>query len=149
MPRNQRDQVYVGLQVVLLLAYLLPVRWIDVLIPPLIRWLALGVAAFGSLLCLLALLRLGRQLSPFPTPVTGGRLMTTGVFAFARHPIYAGILIAAIGGSVFTQSAYRLLITGLLLVLFYFKSRYEEKLLLKQFPEYTDYRHRVGRFGPF
>ena len=149
MDRNRRDYSYVGLQGVLFLAYLLPVRLIDVSVPPALRWLALGVVAFGGLLCLFALLRLGRQLSPFPTPVTAGKLITTGVFAYVRHPIYAGILLSAVGGSIFTQSVYRLIITVLLLMLFYFKSRYEEELLLQQFPAYTDYRRRVGRFGPF
>ncbi len=52
--------------------------------------------AFGTL----GLLTLGRNLSPFPKPIEGGRLVTTGVYSIVRHPIYTGLILGTLGWSL-------------------------------------------------
>jgi protein-S-isoprenylcysteine O-methyltransferase Ste14 len=95
-----------------------------------------------------ALYTLGYSLSPFPTPRSGARLITSGAFRYVRHPIYTGIIFILGGISIYTMHIPRLLVTACLLVLFRFKSAYEETLLTKRYPGYEAYAKRVGRFLP-
>ena len=62
---------------------------------------ALGGAllALGSLLLVAGGLRLGPSLTPMPTPRAGQELTTTGVYGLARHPMYGGGLLFALGWS--------------------------------------------------
>jgi protein-S-isoprenylcysteine O-methyltransferase Ste14 len=66
-----------------------------------------------------------------------------------RHPIYSGILLFVFGYAIYSQNEYRLIIAVALLILFYFKSSYEERLLKRKFPNYTYYQQKTGRFFPF
>jgi protein-S-isoprenylcysteine O-methyltransferase Ste14 len=36
-------------------------------------------------------------LTPFPKPIEGGSLVTHGVCAVVRHPIYAGLIMGTLG----------------------------------------------------
>jgi protein-S-isoprenylcysteine O-methyltransferase Ste14 len=110
--------------------------------------LALFTAVVGIILILFAFFQIRSKISPFPSPRQGAKLVTSGAFAFARHPIYSGVLFAAFGLSFWLGSGYKLLISVLLYLLFFLKSRYEEKRLLEIFPEYEIYRRNTGRFFP-
>jgi protein-S-isoprenylcysteine O-methyltransferase Ste14 len=117
--------------------------------PPSATLLGAALMLAGSALAVLAGLRLGPNLTPFPRPRPGGELVTRGVYRYARHPIYGGVLLVA-GGWAIAQSS---LGTGaavlLLLWLFEHKSRYEERLLIRTFPAYADYTASTRRFLPF
>lgn len=144
--KTYRDYLFVGMQAVLFLFFLLNVE----ILSSYLGWISYAAFALilvGAVLIALALLQLRTTLSPFPTPVSHGRLVTNGVFALARHPIYTGILLMAIGYSVYASSFLHYALTAGLIILFYFKSRYEEMLLLGKYPAYQQYRQRVGRFA--
>jgi protein-S-isoprenylcysteine O-methyltransferase Ste14 len=98
---------------------------------------------------ILALLQLNRNLSPFPTPKQNGQLVTNGLYHWMRHPIYTGILLVSYGYAIYSSSWLRLIVACVLLILFYLKSSYEEKLLSKKFSDYTAYQKRTARFFPF
>ena len=49
--------------------------------------LALGLVILG-----LSFLALGRSLTAHPIPAKNGELVTDGLYRFARHPIYTGLL---------------------------------------------------------
>jgi protein-S-isoprenylcysteine O-methyltransferase Ste14 len=66
-----------------------------------------------------------------------------------RHPIYSGIIFLFSGYSVYQNSVYKLLISLLLVILFYLKSNYEEQRLAQKFPDYKQYRSKTGRFFPW
>jgi protein-S-isoprenylcysteine O-methyltransferase Ste14 len=118
-------------------------------VPPQARWLGQAFMLAGLLLGLVAGLRLGRNLTPFPRPRAGGELVTAGVYAFARHPIYGGVLLLAIGWSVAQSSLATLGATALLWLLFEAKSRYEERALAEAYPTYPAYAAATRRFVPF
>lgn len=103
----------------------------------------LGIALF---LGLVALLQLNTKLSPFPTPVSNGKLIITGAFRISRHPIYTALIFSGFGYALYSASLFKLLVILLLLTLFYFKSQYEESLLTQKFPEYADYKRKTRRF---
>lgn len=143
-----KDKIYVFLQFVIFLTWLPKIESLQFVFPENLRWLGLIGAGIGLLLILVAFLQLNTNISPFPSPKEGAKLVTSGVFAFARHPIYSGLLFMAFGLSVWFNSGYKLIISFLLFLILYFKSRYEEERLQHRFPEYVLYKRQTGRFFP-
>ena len=144
-----KDILFVGLQLLLfILFFLLPSRqgWQS---PSWVKVAFLVIAIMGLLIAVLALLQLRGNLSPFPRPVSQGTLIQTGLYKKIRHPVYTGLLLFFFGYAMWEPSLFKLFIAFLLLLLFYFKSSYEEKLLLEKFPEYREYQNRSYRFFPF
>jgi protein-S-isoprenylcysteine O-methyltransferase Ste14 len=114
-----------------------------------LRALGALLGAVGALLFLGGARSLGTQLTPYPKPVDDGDLREVGLYRMARHPIYGGVLLLAVGWSLAT-SALAFGPAGLLAVLFEAKSRREEVWLLQRHRGYEDYRRRVRRrFIPY
>lgn len=97
---------------------------------------------------MVALFNLDKSLTPFPTPKSNSELITSGLYKYVRHPIYTGILLTVFGYGFYSESVSRLTISVLLLILFYFKTNYEEQKLSQKYPEYGAYKARTGRFIP-
>lgn len=144
----KKDKIFVALQFLVFLAWIIDVDAWHFQLSDNLHGLAFIVAVIGFLLVLIAFFQLNTNLSPFPSPKKGSRLITGGVFAFARHPIYSGILFMAFGISIWLGSGYKLLISLLLFLVFYLKSRYEEQRLTEAFPDYPVYKRDTGRFFP-
>lgn len=138
---------YVGAQALLLV--LLAVG--DV---PVVGGLAQAVAGPGCLVGGLALIGLGvvelgpANLTPFVTPTAANELKTGGVYASTRHPLYAGVLLAAGGLAVTTESFQRVLVTVALYALLDAKAALEERLLEEKHPGYGAYAAATPRFLP-
>ncbi|HAA79546.1 MAG TPA: isoprenylcysteine carboxylmethyltransferase family protein, partial [Microbacteriaceae bacterium] len=63
-----------------------------------LTWVLGGVLVItGISLVAIAGFGLGRSLTPLPIPKSDGELVTDGLYRFARHPIYTGVLITACG----------------------------------------------------
>lgn len=110
-----------------------------------------GVAlvALGMGVALWARLHLGRNWGMPMTLRTGHELVSTGPYAYVRHPIYAGILLAMLGSAVAVAPVW-----GWALVLFFvyflYSARAEERMMAEQFPEaYAPYQARTRRLIPF
>lgn len=116
----------------------------------LIAQIGAGICIVASILCLVrAFAHLGSSLTPFPKPLTTGTLVTSGMYAIVRHPIYTGLLLGCAGVTLFSQSPVALLATLILAVWLNFKANYEETWLVQQYPDYADYRLRTKKFIPF
>ena len=76
------------------------------------------------------------------------RLVTTGPFAFARHPVYTGYCFQYLAMLITMPS----LAFGLALIVWTLlmadRMYLEESVLRAAFPEYADYKRRVGALGP-
>lgn len=83
-----------------------------------------------------------------PEPNANNKLVQTGIYAYVRHPIYTGVMLTAVGTSVAHGHVVGLIIAVILCLFFFYKSTFEEKLLMQAYPEYTAYRQRAGRFLP-
>lgn len=140
--------LYVALQFVLLIAYLFEVPELKMEFPSTADFLHLAFSVFGVVIIILSMLQLNKNLSPFPTPKKNSELVTTGLFKYVRHPIYTGILVTAFFLAFYLNSGFKMLIFVLLLILFYYKSEFEERKLMRKFPEYESYRANTGRFFP-
>ena len=106
-------------------------------------------AAAGGILALRGFLDLGANLTPFPRPAEGGRLIDTGAYALVRHPIYGGLVLGAAGWGLFTASPAAIGGAALLLAFFDLKSRREEAWLAECFEGYPAYRARTRRMLPW
>ena len=126
-------------------------------LPP--RWPArvdLVLDVIGALLVLTGLavvvaagLTLGRALTPVPEPRADAELQTDGAYALVRHPIYGGGILVSTG-SALLFSAAALVPTAALSVLWWAKSREEERRLARRFPDYAEYAARTRwRLIPF
>lgn len=142
-----KDYLLVSIQALLFLAYLIPIQIFRPIAPAdWLSYLGLTILVLAFIFGILALVQLRSNLSPFPTPVESGQLVTHGVFRISRHPIYTALIFAGFGFAIYQGSIYKLLITLFLLLLFFYKSQYEESLLAKKYPEYGEYKKRTRRF---
>lgn len=141
-----KDYVFVIVQLLLFAAYFLPIRLSTVEIPEWLCYSGLVLLGMALLFGIVALLQLNTNLSPFPSPVASGKLITRGAFSISRHPIYTALIFSGFGYAIYQSSVYKVLIAGILLILFYFKSKYEESLLSHKFPEYQEFKKRTRRF---
>jgi protein-S-isoprenylcysteine O-methyltransferase Ste14 len=148
MKLQTADITFVLIQFVLFLLFILEIPELQVTLPNFISITGIVVAVLGSIIILIALLQLNKNLSPFPSPKSGSQLIQNGLYKYIRHPIYTGILMLLSGYSLYVTSGYKLLISLLLLVLFIFKSRYEENRLALAFKSYSKYKKTTGRFLP-
>ncbi len=146
--RPRRDLAFVTLQTLLMGAYLANPEALRVALPEAVRYAGLVFTIGGIGVLAWAFVNLGRNLTPFPTPKASGQLVTEGIYRWARHPIYTGVLIMALGWAAFSQSGWRLGLFVALWALFWAKSHYEEQLLTQKYPQYEAYKERVGQFGP-
>jgi len=123
-------------------------RWVA---PARAVWIALGVGlvAVGLGFAVRAIRDLGPNLSALPRPRRDAVLVTTGAFAHARHPIYGGMIIAALGWAVWRSSGLHLLLAAILAGYMSAKARREETLLVTRFPDYAAYRAHTRRLIPW
>lgn len=108
----------------------------------------LALVAAGGFLAVRGVLDLGRSLTPLPRPRDDATLVDTGAYAWCRHPIYGGLVLAALGWGLLTASPLALLLGLVLLGFFDLKSRREERWLVERYPDYPAYRARTRRLIP-
>ncbi|MCZ6596428.1 MAG: isoprenylcysteine carboxylmethyltransferase family protein [Planctomycetota bacterium] len=82
-------------------------------------------------------------------PRTPPKLVTHGIYAFVRHPIYAGFLWWFVGLLLLLPSVFFLVVAVVGYVLVLATALREERFLLELYPEeYAVYARHVGRFFP-
>jgi protein-S-isoprenylcysteine O-methyltransferase Ste14 len=124
-----------------------PISWRYDCLP--IRWTGTAVTFLGLSFAVWARYHLGRYWSGVITLKEGHKIIRTGPYAFARHPIYTGFLAGILGAAIAGGRPQGF--AGFSLVLFAYlrKVKREEAFLAEQFgPEYQDYRQTVGAFLP-
>ena len=147
MKKTAQDYIFVGLQLMLFAGYVF--EWLPrVKVPAAVTVSGMALAVLGLAIAVFSVIHLNRSLTVFPTPKKGAELIESGLYRWVRHPIYTGIILLVFGYAAGTGSVHKPIIALCLLLLFYLKSTYEEKQLLKQYPTYADYSRRTGRFFP-
>jgi protein-S-isoprenylcysteine O-methyltransferase Ste14 len=145
-----RDRLYVTGQMALLALLVLLPRILDGpgwqststrTVGNLLLWVGLAVVVAGAL-------HLGDALTAVPTPRQGSTLSTGGLYAFVRHPIYAGVLAIGWGLGLRSGLWLGLLLAAVLTVLLNAKARFEESLLRAHHADYAAYAERTPRFVP-
>jgi protein-S-isoprenylcysteine O-methyltransferase Ste14 len=92
--------------------------------------------------------RLGRNRTPRPAPLADSVLVTTGIYAIIRHPLYAAMMAMAVGWAFFWSSGVALIVAGIFMIFLHAKALYEERLLGAKYEDYPNYASRVPRYLP-
>ena len=139
----------VALLTAIVLSALVGLSWPDTVLPITYASGAL-LLAVGVGLLVAGAIGLGSALTPFPAPRRQGELQTGGVYGLARHPMYGGGILIALGWSMIFATPFGLVLTILLAVFADLKSRREELWLEQQNAGYEDYKRRTKyRLIPF
>ena len=107
-----------------------------------------AVIALGAIILVTSFVRLGRSLTANPVPKDDGVLVTSGLYAKVRHPIYFGLLVLALGVVLDAGWWPQIIIALMLYFLLNIKAQFEEDLLRKKYPEYKAYALKTPRFFP-
>lgn len=150
MSTNARAASYVLMQFVLLALLILAPRDPSVYgdFRSALSVVGLVLIAAGMAVILYSFFALGKSLTASPVPKQDGTLVTSGLYARVRHPIYFGLLLASIGVVLDAGPWPQFAIVLLLYVLLNIKASYEEELLAKRYPEYKAYAQKTPRFFP-
>jgi protein-S-isoprenylcysteine O-methyltransferase Ste14 len=113
------------------------------------QWLGVGLILLGFGCAFWARLYLGRNWGMPMSLREGHELVTSGPYAYVRHPIYSGLILAAIGSALAVGLVW-LLPLALSLAYFIVSARTEERMMTAQFPDtYPAYRRRTKMLIPF
>eukprot|EP00245_Coleochaete_scutata_P006070 TRINITY_DN20199_c0_g1_i1.p1 TRINITY_DN20199_c0_g1~~TRINITY_DN20199_c0_g1_i1.p1 ORF type:complete len:277 (+),score=19.56 TRINITY_DN20199_c0_g1_i1:88-918(+) len=117
--------------------------FIDLLIGPSTLLTALTFMFYG-------VMDLGANLTPLPKPTPDSQLVTSGVYRLVRHPLYAGLVLAAAAITKLSCSPSRLLFAVALWQVLERKVQCEEDFLVEKYgAKYIEYRKIVKKFIPF
>jgi protein-S-isoprenylcysteine O-methyltransferase Ste14 len=107
------------------------------------------VTVAGCLFAIWARLTLGSNWSGRATVKAGHELIVSGPYAVARHPIYTGLLVAALGTGIAIGEIRCILGFVMIVLALAIKMSQEESLMLQAFPDaYPAYRRRVKALIP-
>ena len=101
------------------------------------------IIIIGFIIMLFAIKDLGRNLSPFPRPITNGNLVTKGIYRFMRHPMYYSLIFISFGVFIINLSIYYLFLSTSLALIIKFKIILEEQYLKNKFINYLIYKNEV------
>jgi protein-S-isoprenylcysteine O-methyltransferase Ste14 len=113
------------------------------------RWAGAAFAVSAFLLTIPCWLGMGRCWSMAIVPKKRTRLITEGMFAHVRHPIYALSILLMLGTVLVVPSAAMIGVAAVHVVMIYLKTVSEERYLRETHgAKYTEYCRRTGRFLP-
>jgi len=106
------------------------------------------IATLGVILAFSARAAIGRNWGPPATRRTDTELVTTGPYAFVRHPIYGGILLMMVGTAIGLIPTWWL-VAAAAGIYFFYSARAEERFMTERFPDsYPAYRARTKMLIP-
>lgn len=92
---------------------------------------------------------LRQNLTPFPHPIDGNQLVTTGIYSSVRHPLYTGLISLCMGVSIFSDSLDKAVLTVILAFFLDKKADREEELLINKHPyTYQIYAETTKKLFP-
>ena len=91
---------------------------------------------------------LGKALAANPVPRDEGELVTSGIYARMRHPIYSGLMLAGLALVLQSGPMPHVLYWLALVVVLNVKVRFEERLLAAKYAGYHSYAAATPRFIP-
>lgn len=120
-------------------------------VTPEVGWVMLGLVLIGLGFTWAARLHLGPLWSSTSSPTEDHRIVDTGPYGIVRHPVYAGLLLAALATAV--QSGRLEAIAGALVLVaaISLRAKLEERFLRRDLGDdaYAGYRRRVPMLIPF
>jgi protein-S-isoprenylcysteine O-methyltransferase len=144
-----RTPEYLGF-ILLAMAWVYPLGPVVSAHTAVLQWLGVALCVLGLAVSIWSRKTLGDNWSQDVEFKQDHKLIEQGPYRYARHPIYTGHLLMALGTAV--ASGRLIAYAGVLSLFlgFYIKLCQEETLLLRHFPEeYPGYKTRVKALIPF
>jgi protein-S-isoprenylcysteine O-methyltransferase Ste14 len=111
-------------------------------------WTGVALCALGFGLAIGARWYLGSNWGMPMSRKEQPELVTSGPYAFIRHPIYTGLIVAMLGSAVGVNIYWAVMLVPVG-AYFIYSARREEAVMLQQFPEqYAAYMARTGMLAP-
>jgi protein-S-isoprenylcysteine O-methyltransferase Ste14 len=140
-----KSKILVFLQFFIIFLMILPLGT-----PPKFLYAGLAVMAFGGVIGLLAIKEQGSgNFNIRPDIKEGCSLVTTGIYAYVRHPMYLSVLVMMFGFVLIYPLPYEMVLYFVLVLVLVTKMLYEEKLWACHDTAYLEYKKRVKRLIPF
>jgi protein-S-isoprenylcysteine O-methyltransferase Ste14 len=87
-------------------------------VPPIVSWLTqlagVPAIAYGTYLVLSSVWQLREHNSPYIIPSLDNKLVTDGVYRYAKHPMYGGLIVSSVGVAIYTNSVEKLILAAML-----------------------------------
>ncbi len=148
MNNRQTGWLFVATQFVLLATLVVLPTGTDWPLPPGLTIVGIALVIVGLVVVGLAASHLGESLTATPEPKSDASLRTGGLYRFARHPIYSGVLLVVVGLAVRSRSFAALAVGVVTVVFFNGKAAWEERRLAAIYPGYAEYAGTTPRFVP-
>jgi protein-S-isoprenylcysteine O-methyltransferase Ste14 len=111
-------------------------------------WSGVALCLVGFGLAIIARWYLGRNWGMPMSRKEKPELVTSGPYAFIRHPIYTGLILAMLGSAIGVDLSWALMLVPVG-AYFIYSARREESVMLQLFPEqYAAYMARTGMLAP-
>lgn len=119
--------------------------------PLALGWALLAATVAGFLFCWWARLHLGALWSGSITLKSDHRVVDTGPYRLVRHPIYTGLLLAALAAALEKATLNGFVGLGLMVFGIWLKARFEEGFLRSELgaEAYDSYARRTPMLVPF
>ncbi|HXN85860.1 MAG TPA: isoprenylcysteine carboxylmethyltransferase family protein [Candidatus Binataceae bacterium] len=116
-----------------------------------LNWILVALTAASLLFTWWARIHLGRLWSDLIVKKAGHRVVDTGPYRLVRHPIYAGLILAAFATAIEKGTSLALLGAAFITLAFYTKARREERFLRAELGEgaYDAYAGQTPMLVPF
>ena len=142
---------WAGMEIVpLFYAFTTWLDWADYTLPAWLGWLGVAVLVLATWLLWRAHADLGRHWSPTLQIAPEQHVVTTGIYAHLRHPIYTSLLLTGIAQAMMLPN-WIAGWTGIaaFLMVYFVRIPREEAMMMEHFGEaYARYRVRVGGLLP-
>jgi protein-S-isoprenylcysteine O-methyltransferase Ste14 len=138
--------------ILFLVMYFLGTKWIDAFLftlPAWLRWTGFGVGILSVVFWTWTQVTLDTQWSAQLQLRKNHHLITTGPYAWIRHPLYAGIFGWCVALSLLTANWIFVAVCVLSILGLLWRVPKEEQMMIEAFgDEYKAYMQRTGRFFP-
>ncbi len=145
--KDSNEIILVILQFIIILFHFIKLEFIPNIeimqVSTIFKYIGISIIIIASIVMLIAIKDLGRNLSPFPRPITSGKLVTSGIYSFIRHPMYYSLIIISLGVFITKFSFYYLCLTISLGLVIKLKIILEEQYLNNKFKNYFHYKNKV------
>ena len=112
-----------------------------------VAWLGVALCLGGVLILVLSLVAFGKSFRIGIDVDRPGRLVTTGIFAVSRNPIFVGFFVFLLGQFLVFPSWTPLIALAVAILLFHRQVLREEEFMRQRYgQEYLDYCSRVRRY---
>ena len=123
--------------------------WSSVPLPVWMRWIGVVLGIIAGLLLTWTLSHLGENLTDTVVTRKKHTMITTGPYAWVRHPFYTSSALAIVANSLVTANWFVFATGCLAFILLVIRCRTEEEKLIERFGDkYRVYVRRTGQFIP-